>query len=151
MVVAALVCTIGFSVLFSIPGGFDQNNGYPVFHNKKFFIAFVVMDAMSFISATVSILNYLTIIVSGHRQNLDSLYINSKLGHALLFYSVFFLIMAFIIGFFVLYEKSKWTFVIYPYALLMILLATRPISSIFDDIAPLLSRKRPPKYMLFGK
>ncbi|KAI3683993.1 hypothetical protein L1987_84512 [Smallanthus sonchifolius] len=31
MVVASLECTIGFSVVYSIPGGFHQENGFPIF------------------------------------------------------------------------------------------------------------------------
>ncbi|XP_076957668.1 uncharacterized protein LOC143633204 [Bidens hawaiensis] len=38
MVVAALVCTIGFATIYSIPGGFDQNNGLPIFRENNIFV-----------------------------------------------------------------------------------------------------------------
>ena len=38
-VVGALTVTIMFAVVFTFPGGNDQNNGFPIFLNKKLFMA----------------------------------------------------------------------------------------------------------------
>ena len=38
-VVGALIVTIMFVVVFTYPGGNDQNNGFPIFLNKKLFMA----------------------------------------------------------------------------------------------------------------
>ena len=39
IVVGALIVTIMFAVVFTFPGGNDQNNGFPIFLNKKLFMA----------------------------------------------------------------------------------------------------------------
>ncbi|XP_076938676.1 uncharacterized protein LOC143606951 [Bidens hawaiensis] len=69
MVAATLITTIGFSVVFTIPGGYDQNNGYPIFLQNKFFMLFVILDAISFILSSFSIITFLTILVSSYGQN----------------------------------------------------------------------------------
>ena len=38
-VVGALTVTIMFAVVFTFPSGNDQNNGFPIFLNKKLFMA----------------------------------------------------------------------------------------------------------------
>ena len=38
-VVDALIVTIMFAAVFTVPGGNDQNNGFPIFLNKKLFMA----------------------------------------------------------------------------------------------------------------
>ena len=38
-VVGALIVTIMFTAVVTIPGGNDQNNGFPIFLNKKLFMA----------------------------------------------------------------------------------------------------------------
>ena len=38
-VVGALIVTIMFAVVFTFPGGNNQNNGFPIFLNKKLFMA----------------------------------------------------------------------------------------------------------------
>ncbi|XP_063947184.1 uncharacterized protein LOC108195430 isoform X2 [Daucus carota subsp. sativus] len=35
MVVAALIATVSFAAVFTIPGGFDQNNGTPLYYKQK--------------------------------------------------------------------------------------------------------------------
>ena len=45
-VVRALIVTIMFAAVFTVPGGNDQNNGFPIFLNKKLFMVFIVSDAL---------------------------------------------------------------------------------------------------------
>ena len=45
-VVGALIVTIMFAAVFTIPSGNDQNNGFPIFLNKKLFMVFIVSDAL---------------------------------------------------------------------------------------------------------
>ncbi|GKA49870.1 ankyrin repeat-containing domain, PGG domain protein, partial [Tanacetum coccineum] len=62
MVVAALIATIVFAAAFTVPGGYDQNDGIPMFNSKATFVAFVVADAISLFSSSASILIFLSIL-----------------------------------------------------------------------------------------
>ncbi|KAI3826013.1 hypothetical protein L1987_00053 [Smallanthus sonchifolius] len=95
MVVAALVCTIGFSVVYSIPGGFHQENGFPIFLRDRHFIAFIVMDAISFILSTSSILIFLSIILSRHQRNTELLLKKWVVGQLALLTSILAIVVAF--------------------------------------------------------
>ena len=53
-VVGALIVTIMFATVFTVPGGNDQNNGFPIFLNKKLFMVFIVSDALSLFSSSTS-------------------------------------------------------------------------------------------------
>lgn len=64
MVVATLISAIGFSATFRIPGGYDQNNGFPMFRQNKALLVFVILDAISFLSSSFSILFFLSLATS---------------------------------------------------------------------------------------
>ncbi|KAI7757658.1 hypothetical protein M8C21_003706 [Ambrosia artemisiifolia] len=132
LVVAALVCTIGFSLVYSIPGGFDQNNGFPMFLHNNTFVAFVVMDAMSFIFSTSSIFIYLSIILFPRYGNLDMLINDWRIAQGLLVYAVYSVAIAFILSFFILYPKSKWSYTVYALAFLVMAV---PGIHLFYDMA----------------
>lgn len=105
-VIAALICTIGFAVAFTIPGGYNQDTGYPMFRENKLFTVFVVLDAVSFIFSSISILAFLSIIGSRSSQNdfSESLPITLMAGLGALFLSILTLLGAFSISFFILYH-----------------------------------------------
>ncbi|GLT30513.1 hypothetical protein SLA2020_053090 [Shorea laevis] len=73
-VVGALIITIMFAVAFTVPGGNDQNTGFPIFLNKTAypstvsstvpFMVFVVSDAISLFAASSSVLMFLGILTS---------------------------------------------------------------------------------------
>ncbi|KAI3805219.1 hypothetical protein L1987_27396 [Smallanthus sonchifolius] len=67
MVVSTLVFSIGFSVVFQVPGGFSQSKGFPIFLSNKYFVAFIVVDSFFVIFSATSILVFLSIILS-HRK-----------------------------------------------------------------------------------
>lgn len=113
MVVAALICTIGFSVVFQIPGGFNQNNGFPMFLHNKYFISFVVLNAISFLFSTSSIILFISIIISRPSGNLRFLIQKWVAGHLALLGSILSVVCAFFFNFFIVYSKSKWVYVIY--------------------------------------
>ncbi|KVI04975.1 Ankyrin repeat-containing protein [Cynara cardunculus var. scolymus] len=46
MVVATLIVTVAFAVAFTVPGGYDQGDGIPVFIHERTFIVFVIADAI---------------------------------------------------------------------------------------------------------
>ena len=62
--VGALIVTIMFAVVFTVPKGNDQNNGFPIFLNKKLFMAFIVSNALSLFSSSTSVLMFLEILTS---------------------------------------------------------------------------------------
>ncbi|CAI9272249.1 unnamed protein product [Lactuca saligna] len=111
MVVAALIATIVFAAAFTVPGGYDQDDGIPYFKRKGTFIAFVVSDAVSLFSSSASILMFLSILTSRYaeRDFLESLPKKLMIGLATLFLSITTMMIAFSVSFFVLYHKDlKW-------------------------------------------
>ncbi|KAI3667114.1 hypothetical protein L6452_42162 [Arctium lappa] len=108
MVVAALITTIVFSVAFTIPGGYDQNNGLPIFLKDGPFIAFVILDAISLILSSASILMFLSILTSRYTYHdfRISLPIKLMIGLTTLFLSIITMMVAFSISFFVLYRNK---------------------------------------------
>lgn len=67
-VVAALIVTIMFAAAFTVPGGNDQNTGFPTFLNKKLFMLFIISDALSLFSSTTSVLMFLGILTSRYAE-----------------------------------------------------------------------------------
>ncbi|XP_076889494.1 uncharacterized protein LOC143540272 [Bidens hawaiensis] len=113
MVVAALIATIVFAAAFTIPGGYDQGDGLPIFYKKRkrIFIAFVVADAMSLFLSSTSILTFLSILTSRYaeRDLVESLPTKFMIGISTLFLSVAAMMITFSIGFFILYHsKMEW-------------------------------------------
>ncbi|KAJ9559327.1 hypothetical protein OSB04_013941 [Centaurea solstitialis] len=108
MVVAALVTTVVFSAAFTIPGGYDQSNGLPVFLKDGPFMAFVMLDAISLILSSASILMFLSILTSRYAQEdfLVSLPKKLMIGLTTLFLSIITMMVAFSVSFYVLYPKK---------------------------------------------
>ncbi|KAI3667112.1 hypothetical protein L6452_42160 [Arctium lappa] len=108
MVVSALITTIVFSVAFTIPGGYDQNNGLPIFLKDGPFIAFVILDAISLILSSASILMFLSILTSRYTYHDFRISLPTKLmiGLTTLFLSIISMMVAFSISFFVLYRNK---------------------------------------------
>ncbi|GJS21553.1 ankyrin repeat-containing domain, PGG domain protein, partial [Tanacetum coccineum] len=109
MVVAALIATMVFAAAFTVPGGYDQNNGIPIFYSKTTFKVFVVADAISLFSSSASILYmFLSVFTARYaeRDFLESLPQKLIVGLSFLFLSMTSMIVAFCVSFFVLYEKG---------------------------------------------
>ncbi|KAJ9559407.1 hypothetical protein OSB04_014021 [Centaurea solstitialis] len=108
MVVAALVTTVVFSVAFTIPGGYNQNDGLPIFQKDGPFIMFVILDAISLILSSSSILMFLSILTSRYTQEdfLVSLPKKLMIGLTTLFLSIITMMVAFSFSFFVLYRNK---------------------------------------------
>ncbi|KAL7616219.1 hypothetical protein Lser_V15G01785 [Lactuca serriola] len=111
MVVAALIATIVFAVAFTIPGGYNQSDGFPMFRKNGVFIAFVIVDAISLILSSTSILVFLSILTSRYAQQdfLKSLPKKLLIGLGTLFLSIMTMMVAFSISFFLLYEEKLIT------------------------------------------
>ncbi|KAJ0811071.1 putative PGG domain-containing protein [Helianthus annuus] len=113
LMVAVLISTIGFSVVYAIPGGFDQNNGHPMLLRRNYFIAFVVLDVISFIFSTTLIISFLSIILSLHHPHMGKIVVSWTFGIALLTYSILCISVAFILSLFLLYLKRSWMYIFY--------------------------------------
>ncbi|KAL8246853.1 hypothetical protein R6Q59_008069 [Mikania micrantha] len=138
MVVAALIATIVFAAAFTVPGGYDQNNGIPIFDSKATFIVFVMADAISLFTSSASILIFLAILTSRYaeRDFLESLPKKLISGLATLFISITTMTIAFGISFFVLYHKGLlWVPVlICVFAVLPVLLYVKLQYALFIDV-----------------
>ncbi|KAD2804928.1 hypothetical protein E3N88_38305 [Mikania micrantha] len=111
MVVATLIVTVAFSVAFTVPGGYNQDHGSPIFIHNRTFLVFVIADAVSLISSSTSLLVFLSVLTSQHDQRdfMYSLPRKLMIGLLTLFISVAALMVTFSASFFVLYHKGlKW-------------------------------------------
>ncbi|CAH1433986.1 unnamed protein product [Lactuca virosa] len=111
MVVATLIVTVAFAVAFTIPGGYNQENEFPIFIHEHTFLVFIIADAISLFSSSTSLLVFLSIITSNYGQR-DFLYSLPKklvIGLVILFISVAAMMLTFVASFFVLYRNGlKW-------------------------------------------
>ncbi|MFS7927990.1 putative PGG domain, ankyrin repeat-containing domain superfamily [Helianthus anomalus] len=111
MVVAALIATIVFAAAFTVPGGYDQNNGIPIFYHKPIFVVFVVADAVSLFLSSASILTFLSILTSRYAESdfVASLPKKLMLGISTLFLSITAMMITFSVSFFILYHNEmEW-------------------------------------------
>ncbi|GJX42086.1 ankyrin repeat-containing domain, PGG domain protein [Tanacetum coccineum] len=138
MVVATLIATIVFAAAFTVPGGYGQNNGNPIFQSKATFIVFVVADAISPFSSTTSILIFLSILTSRYAERGFLVSLPKKLmaGLATLFLSITTMTVAFSVSFFVLYHKGViWMpILIGVFAVMPVLLYIRLQYALFFDV-----------------
>ncbi|KAM1954500.1 hypothetical protein EV1_023665 [Malus domestica] len=68
-VVGALIITIMFAAIFTVPGGYEGGTGLPIFLTKKVFIAFMVSDALSLFSSTTAVIMFLGVITSRYNED----------------------------------------------------------------------------------
>ncbi|KAJ6317331.1 hypothetical protein OIU76_012966 [Salix suchowensis] len=89
-VVGALIITIMFTAVFTVPGGNVQETGYPVFKDEKSFTVFIVADAISLFSSSTSVLMFLGILTSRYAEEdfLKSLPTKLIFGLSTLFLSI---------------------------------------------------------------
>ncbi|KAD2804963.1 hypothetical protein E3N88_38340 [Mikania micrantha] len=115
MVVATLIVTVAFAVAFTVPGGYNQDHGSPIFIHNRTFLVFVIADAISLISSSTSLLVFLSVLTSQHDQ-CDFMYSLPRklmIGLLTLFISVAALMVTFSASFFVLYHKGlKWVWIL---------------------------------------
>ncbi|OIT05469.1 hypothetical protein A4A49_33336 [Nicotiana attenuata] len=56
--VASLIATVGFAAAITVPGGNNQNNGFPLFSNETAFTVFAVSVAFCLFSSVASVLMF---------------------------------------------------------------------------------------------
>ncbi|KAI3894040.1 hypothetical protein MKW92_026058 [Papaver armeniacum] len=69
MIVSTLIATIMFAAAFTLPGGNDQNTGYPMFSKSNTFIVFIVCDAVSLFASCTSVMTFFTILTARYAEN----------------------------------------------------------------------------------
>ena len=111
-VVGALIVTIMFAAVFTVPGGNDQNKGFPIFLNKKLFMVFIVSDALSLFSSSTSVLMFLGILTSRYAEEdfLESLPRKMIIGLSTLFFSIAAMMIAFSATLFLMLHEQSWIF-----------------------------------------
>ena len=111
-VVGALIVTIMFAAVFTVPGGNNQNNGFPIFLNKKLFMVFIVSDALSLFSSSTSVMMFLGILTSRYAEEdfLESLPRKMIIGLSTLFFSIAAMMTAFSAALFLMLHEQSWIF-----------------------------------------
>ncbi|PWA46323.1 ankyrin repeat-containing domain, PGG domain protein [Artemisia annua] len=125
MVVAALIATIVFAAAFTIPGGYNQNNGIPMFFENLAFMIFVVSDAISLFSSSASTIMFMTILTSRFTEPDFFISLPQKLLCFLitLFISITTMMIAFSVSFIILYRTYRpWIVLIISFCVLQVLL-----------------------------
>ncbi|KAL1191802.1 Ankyrin repeat-containing protein ITN1 [Cardamine amara subsp. amara] len=96
--VAALIATVTFQAIFTVPGGTDGTLGKPLLLQDSHFMAFVVVDSLSFFTSCTSMLIFLSILTS--RYSFDDFILSLPrkmiLALTILFISIAAMLAAFI-------------------------------------------------------
>ncbi|KAK4564351.1 hypothetical protein RGQ29_006428 [Quercus rubra] len=118
MLVATLIATVVFAAIFTLPGGDNNDNGAPppdkgapLFLEKKWFLIFVISDAVALFSSTASIIMFLSILTSRYAENdfLVSLPARLMFGLSALFVSIATMVLAYGAAIFMIYDhKCDW-------------------------------------------
>ncbi|CAN6691662.1 unnamed protein product [Malus baccata var. baccata] len=109
-VVSALIITIMFAAAFTVPGGDNQETGFPIFLNENLFMVFVISDAISLFSSATSALMFLGILTSRYAEDdfLKSLPTKMIIGLSTLFISVATMMIAFSSALFIMLQDKSW-------------------------------------------
>ncbi|XP_010452372.1 PREDICTED: uncharacterized protein LOC104734477 isoform X2 [Camelina sativa] len=109
--VAALIVTVTFAAVFTVPGGTDENTKGKPFHlHDRHFITFVVSDLISCFASCTSVLIFLGILTARYSFDdfLVSLPTKMIAGLSILFVSIAAMLMAFSSALFTMMDKEKW-------------------------------------------
>ncbi|KAI7756165.1 hypothetical protein M8C21_018945 [Ambrosia artemisiifolia] len=63
-IVAALITTIVFAAVITVPGGNNQEKGTPLFEKESAFIVFAISDAISLFSSLIALMVFLSILTT---------------------------------------------------------------------------------------
>ncbi|KAI3958037.1 hypothetical protein MKW98_020679 [Papaver atlanticum] len=114
MVVSTLIATVMFAAAFTVPGGNDQNTGFPMFLESRAFLFFIISDAVSLFASCTSILMFFTLLTSRYaeRDFLTSLPTKLILGLLFLFFSIATMLATFAATLIiVLREQYSWVYI----------------------------------------
>jgi hypothetical protein len=109
-VVGALIITIMFTAAFTVPGGNNQNTGFPMFSNENLFMVFILSDALSLISSSTSVLVFLSILTSRYAEEdfHRSLPTKMIIGLFTLFFSIATMMITFCVGLYIMLPEKSW-------------------------------------------
>ncbi|KAI9081518.1 hypothetical protein K1719_036539 [Acacia pycnantha] len=135
-VVGTLIVTIMFAAAFTIPGGNDQNLGYPLFIKQTIFKVFIFSTIISFLSSSTSVLMFLAILTSQYSEEkfLKSLPTNLILGLSFLFISIVSMITSFLSTIYLMFNHTNYSWGLLP----IMILASVPIFLFVLSQLPLL-------------
>ncbi|PON71154.1 PGG domain containing protein [Parasponia andersonii] len=132
--VAALIVTIMFAAAFMVPGGNDQENKLTTISHEKWFLLFIISDAISLFSSTTSVLMFLGILTSRYYEDafLRSLPTKLIIGLSTLFFSIATMMISFCSALYVMMQGQQC--ILIP----VILLASVPVTLFVSLQFPLL-------------
>ncbi|XP_038886804.1 ankyrin repeat-containing protein ITN1-like [Benincasa hispida] len=113
-VVAALIATVAFTAIFTVPGGNDNDQGIPIFLYNKSFMVFAAADALALITSSASVMMFLGILTSRYAEDdfLRALPTRLIIGLVSLFISISSMVAAFGASFYlVLVHQMKLVWV----------------------------------------
>ncbi|XP_073152049.1 uncharacterized protein [Henckelia pumila] len=96
-IATALIVTVVFSAVFTVPGGFNEDTGMPVLLKDTSFIIFALSDSISLFTSITSLLLFLSILTSRYAEE-DFLHVLPKrlcIGLLTLFTSITFMMVVF--------------------------------------------------------
>ncbi|KAB2610752.1 ankyrin repeat-containing protein [Pyrus ussuriensis x Pyrus communis] len=134
-VVGALIITIMFAAIITIPGG-NKDTGFPAFIDEKLFMLFMISDAISLFSSTTATLTFLGILTSRYAEDdfLKSLPTQMIIGLATLFFAIATMMIAFSAALLIIVRGQSW--IVIP----TILLSSVPVTLFAWMQFPLLVR-----------
>ncbi|XP_031285132.1 protein ACCELERATED CELL DEATH 6-like [Pistacia vera] len=96
-VVSVLIATVAFAAAYTVPGGSNENTGFPVLINQPFFVVFTISDVLSLTFSLAAVVTFLSILSSPFRLEdfKHSLPNKMTLGFTFLFLSVCLMMVAF--------------------------------------------------------
>ncbi|GKV35977.1 hypothetical protein SLEP1_g44164 [Rubroshorea leprosula] len=123
--VGALIITIMFAAGFTIPGGNNQDTGFPIFLRKRLFMVFILSDAISLFSACTSVSMFLGILTSRYAEEdfLKSLPTKLIIGICTLLISITAMMVAFCAAVSIMLQGRWWVII------LLVLFASIPIEA----------------------
>ncbi|KAK3032809.1 hypothetical protein RJ639_035415, partial [Escallonia herrerae] len=134
-IAAALIVTIVFAAAITVPGGNNQDSGYPIFSRYQAFMIFAVSDTISLFTSVTSLLMFLSILTARYAEE-EFLYALPKrliIGLLTLFLAITSMIIAFGATVYLVFgEREVWVLV--PVAAF----AWLPVSSFLFSQTPLL-------------
>lgn len=114
MLVATLIATIVFVVLFTMLKGNDGNTTIPIFWQNHAFTIFIMLDILAFAASTTSMVSFLSILMSGYSEDDFLVLLPTKLlvGLVMLFISGVCMMAAFSVAFFSASHKGGAKFLL---------------------------------------
>ncbi|KAF8377103.1 hypothetical protein HHK36_030476 [Tetracentron sinense] len=97
MVVAALIASVMFAAALTVPGGYTNDTGIPIFKRRHAFMIFLVSDALSLFSSSASLMIFLYNFMSRYAEEdfLKTLPQRMMLGLVMLIFSIITMTVAF--------------------------------------------------------